>query len=135
MGRIKLTTTEIMKTTAQKLNMTLVEYEEMIFSFYSRWCVDFSINTLHYQQILANTGINLWFLTELRKQEAEFHLLTERYNYSNTVTVEDLKRCYNECTFQMFNIRPMALLEEIKKEKVVQFKTQGIPVYNPLNSN
>ena len=103
-----------MKTITQKLNMTQAEFEEMIFGFYFRWCQDVTTNDLDFQAVLANAGINKWFLTELAKLEAKFQEITWRYEDSETVITRDYKLAYNDCTFQMFNIRPMALLENAK---------------------
>lgn len=104
-----------MKKTILKLAMTVNDYEMMIFSFYSRWCESVTGNSRQYQQVLANSSINAWFLVELEKCEVEFHLLTNRYE---NLTLKDYQRCFNECTFRMFSIRPSALLEPILKGKM-----------------
>ena len=118
-----------MRTTAQKLGMNNQQFEFMIFGFYSRWCEGVAINTRHFQGLLANTAVNLWFLTELTKLETEFHELTDRYEGSASVTTDDYKRCYNDCTIRMFAIKPQALLDSVTKG------TKGVPVFNYLNSN
>jgi hypothetical protein len=117
-----------MKTTTQKLAMTAFDYEMMIFSFYSRWCESNSGNTRQYQQLLANSAVNAWFLLELSKCELEFHKATDRY--VDTVTSYDMQVCYNDMTFKLFNIRPTALLEGFKI-----LRSQGIKVFNGLNQN
>lgn len=111
-------------TTIQKLNITPEDYETMTLSLYLRWCESVSINTRQFQNILANSAINKWFLVELDKCEADFHQLTERYINNPTVCINDLKKCYTNCTFRMFNIRPMALLEPTRP------KSKGINVFN-----
>ncbi|GIZ10253.1 hypothetical protein [Flavobacterium sp. UMI-01] len=114
-------------TTTAKLEMTENQYEQMIFGFYARWCESVTGNSRQFQQALANSSINNWFLMELTKCEAEFHQLTDRYVNSN-VTSFDFQKCYNECTYRMFNIRPAALLETIKIK-------QGVKVFNTINQN
>lgn len=105
--------------TQQKLQMTMPEYQDMIFGFYSRWCESVvGPNINHYQQVLANAAINHWWLTELSKCEKEFHKRTDRYD---NLAIDDYQRAYNDATFQMFNIRPSALLDGIKK-------TQGFTI-------
>lgn len=122
-----------MKTATQKLAMTGFDYEMMIFSFYARWCESNSGNTRQYQQIVANAAINKWFLHELNKCEEEFHKITDRY--VGSVTSYDMQVCYNDVTFKLFNIRPTALLEELKISGSKILRSQGIKVFNGLNQN
>lgn len=113
-------------TTAQKLQMTANEYEHMLFSGYARWCESVTINEREFQKTLANSAINKWYLIEYSKCEKEFQQLTGRYN---NLTVADYKRCYNDCTYRMFNIRPTALLQEVKKTQVFGvLKIQGVRI-------
>ena len=116
-----------MKATTQKLAMTESEYEMMVFGSYSRWCESVTTNTRDYQSVLANSSINAWYLMELEKCESEFHQLTDRYIGSN-ITALDFKKCYSQCTFKLFNIRPMALLQQVKSKALS-------PAYNLLNRN
>jgi hypothetical protein len=119
-----------MRTTTQKLAMTEFDYEMMIFGFYGRWCEDVTTNMRDYQAVLANSSINAWFLMELRKCEAEFHQLTNIYDPKN-LTPLDYMKCYNNCTFHLFNIRPKALLEAVKTKV-----PKGIKVLtNQFNQN
>lgn len=107
--------------------MTPEEYELLIFGAYARWCESITINAREFQKVLANAAVNRWYLTEYAKCEAEFTLLTKRYEGS--ITTEDFKRCYSDCTYRMFNIRPTALLQEIKKTRVVSYlKVRGVKI-------
>lgn len=114
-------------TTAQKLQMTSEDYENMIFGAYARWCESVTINPREFQKVIANSAVNKWYLTEYAKCEKEFNHLTDRYG--NSITTEDFKRCYSDCTYIMFNIRPTALLQEIKKTRVVSYlKVRGMKI-------
>lgn len=114
-------------TTAQKLKMTSEEHELLIFGAYARWCESVTINPGEFQKVLANSSVNKWYLLEYAKCEKEFHNLTDRYG--NSISTEDFKRCYNQCTYNMFNIRPTALLQQIKKTRNVKsLKVQGIRI-------
>lgn len=114
-------------TIAQKLQMTPEQYEELIFGAYARWCESVTLNPRELQKALASAAINKWYLTEYAKCERECIQLTHRYEKS--ITVEDFKRCYNDCTYGMFNIRPTALLQEIKKTQVVSYlKIHGLRI-------
>lgn len=116
-------------TTAQKLQMNAEDYENMIFGSYARWCESVTINAREFQKVLANSAISKWYMTEYTKCELEFEQLTARYEDSETVIAEDFKRCYAECTYRMFNIRPMALLQKIKKTNVVSYlKVRGVRI-------
>ena len=124
-----------MTTINQKLKMSTEEYENLFFGAYARWCESVTINNQDFQKVLANAGINKWYRTEYAKCEAEFLQLTHNYQESDTITVTDFKTCYNNCTVQMFNIRPMALLQEIKKTTVLhKIKFRGISITS-LNFN
>jgi hypothetical protein len=123
------------KTINQKLKMTPEEYEDLIFGAYARWCESVTINTHEFQKVLANSSINKWFMMEYSKCEKEFKQLTARYEENDTIIAEDFKRCYSECTYRMFNIRPMALLQEINKKKSVDsIKFHGVKI-ETLNFN
>ena len=114
-----------MNTTA-KLQITQDAYERMTLEFYMRWCESLTGNARQFQSVLANKAVNAYFLMELAKSEKEFHQLTDRYVGASGVTVTDLKQCYHECTYRLFNLRPVALLEGLK----VKGKQSGIPVFN-----
>jgi hypothetical protein len=108
-----------MTTINQKLKMTPEEYELLLFGVYARWCESVTINDREFQKVIANSGINKWFMTEYAKCEAEFVQLTQRYEECDTITAIDFKKCYHECTYRMFSIRPMVLLQIIKKSEVL----------------
>lgn len=118
-------------TTTEKLALDQAQYEIMIFGLYMRWCEGVTGTVRQYQTVLANKAINAYFLMELAKCEAEFNKLTDRYINTPTVTIQDMKRCYNDCTYRLFNLRPTALLEGLK----IKGKIQGIPVYNLISAN
>ena len=115
------------QTTAQKLQMTAEDYENMIFGGYARWCESVTINAREFQKVIANSSINKWYLMEYAKCEKEFNTLTDRYG--NSITPADFQRCYADCTYGMFNIRPAALLQKIKKTNVVSYlKVRGVRI-------
>jgi len=117
------------KTINQKLQITAEDYENMIFGAYARWCESVTINAREFQKVLANSAVNKWFLVEYAKCEAEFNMMTNRYEGSVTVSIEDLKICYIDCTHRINNIRPTALLLEIKKTKAVSYlKVHGVKI-------
>lgn len=115
------------KTTTQKLAITPEQYESMIWNLYSNWSESLCGNAKEYQQVVANSAINAWFRMELTKCEVEFKKLTDRYQNDN-VSPQDFERCYRDCTVRLFNIRPMALLESIKRSPIMP-PVQGIKVF------
>ena len=118
-----------MRTTKQKLDKTNEQYEDMLFVKYAKWCESVSGNDKQFQMVLANAAISKWFMTEFAKCEAEFHKLTNPYEGSNTVSTKDLQKCFDQCAYKMFNIRPMPLLEEIKKRQAFGFmRIQGVRI-------
>jgi hypothetical protein len=122
-------------TTTEKLNFTQSEYEQMVFGIYSRWCESVTLNIREYQNVLASSKVNNWFLVELSKIEAEFHQNTDRYVESNTITQTDFRTCYRDLTYRLFSIKPSALLQELKSTTSSNLRAKGIPVFNHLNCN
>lgn len=117
------------KTTMQKLGMTAEQYETLVFTNFMQWCESVSINDREFQKILANSAIAKWFAIEYAKCEAEFYGLTKRYYESKMVSTDDLRVCYNDCTDRINNIRPMALLQKIKKTETVSYiRVQGVKI-------
>lgn len=96
------------------LKMSIDQYETMIFEFYGRWCESVTTDVFQYQSVLANKAINAWWLNELRKNERVFVETVSRYE---NLTEMDLKHAYNHFTFDVFNRRPLVLLEPIIKIK------------------
>ena len=121
-----------MKTTVEKLGFTNLQYEMMVFSFYSRWCESVTSNIRQYQEVLANSAINAWFIIELSKQEAKFHEITDQFESAH---VNDIRLTYNECTFDMFRLKPTALLDTINKKGTLSITKKGVRVFNQLNNN
>lgn len=119
----------IMKEILNKLEITRTQYESIMWNLYYNWCQGVTTNNRELQQVLANSAINSWFRIELTKCEADF-LEKTRFYTNSTVTAKDYNRCYTECLYSLFSIRPMPLLKEIVKPKV-----QGISVFNALHIN
>lgn len=114
-------------TTAQKLQMTAADYEDMIFGSYARWCESVTINAREFQKVIANSAVNKWYLMEYAKCEEKFATMTQRYD--ENIPVKDYQTFYNDCTYGMFNIRPTALLQEIKKTRAASYlKVHGVKI-------
>ena len=112
-------------TINQKLKMTPEEYELWIFGLYARWCESITgTSDRELQKVMANSGINKWFMMEYGKCETEFIQLTRFYDGGSTITAVDYKKCLNQCTYRLFSIRPTVLLQIIKKSAFVS------PIFN-----
>lgn len=118
-----------MKTIIEKLNITALQYECIIWGLYSNWCISVTATELEFQQVLANSSINSWFRIELTKCETDFIERTRLYTNPN-VTPADYHQCYKDCTCNLFSIRPMPLLS-----KIVKSKPKGIRVFSSLSEN
>lgn len=103
-----------MKQVIEKLGIEKENYEYMIFCFYARWCEGVTSNTRNYQEVLANSAINRWFLIELSKLEVEFITLSNQYPNADA---KDLQALYSDCTIDMYKIKPSALLNQIITKK------------------
>ena len=109
-----------MKTTAQHLGMTELEYDFFYFEAYMRWCLSVSITPAEFQMVLANTSVNKYYNTELAKIENEFVSLLATYP---NATTEDAKKLYGRCTFDMFNRRSPELIKNAKKLNLTGYDT------------
>lgn len=103
-----------MKNVRQLLDLSRELYEDMIFDLYQRWCESVTTDCSQFQQVIANSAINAWFIAELKKNEQAFLNTVSRYD---NLTSKDYLRCYTELVHDVFNRRPMALLEPIVKIK------------------
>ena len=77
-------------TTLAKLNLDQIQYEEMIFGLYARWCESVTINHKQFQTVLANAMVNKWFILELLKCEEEFHNSTDCF----AIEFHDIVECH-----------------------------------------
>ncbi|MCV9931731.1 hypothetical protein OIU80_05500 [Flavobacterium sp. LS1R47] len=118
-----------MPTTNQKLQMSTQDYENMLLGSYVRWCESVTVDAREYQKVFANAKINKWYIAEYAKCETEFNLLTQRYEKS--ITTDDLKRCYNNCTYKMFNQKPSILIQEITTTSTID----SLKFYGTKNSS
>jgi hypothetical protein len=117
------------EVTIKKLDITSHQYEALLLSNYMEWCESVTINDREFQKVLANASVSKWYMIEYSKCEKEFHLLTKRYEDSSTVSTDDFKICYADCIDKMLNIRPTALLQEIKKTQAVgSMNVQGVKI-------
>ena len=107
-----------MKKILEYLEISVEQYEHMYTGTYMRWCESLCTSPKEFQNVLANASVNKFYNTELAKAEAEFVKLFSRYENSPTVSAKDAKNLYCDCTFKMFNIRPMVLLSTAKKINV-----------------
>ena len=112
-----------------KLAITPEQYESMIWNLYSNWCINVTTTEKEFQQVIANSSVNNWFRMELTNCEAEFVSMAKSYSNQN-VTTAAYEKCYRECTLNLFNIRPTALLA-----KIVKRKAKGTRVFNTLSQN
>lgn len=101
----------------EKLNLSPEAYQAGVFAVYFEWCESLSINQRELQSILANAAIARWYSYELEKCEAEFHRRTNRYCDSPSISQDDYRVCYEDCVQKLFNLRPMALLQEVKQNR------------------
>lgn len=106
-----------MKKTINKLSLTQHDFEMLLFDLYSRWCESITGNARQHQLVLANSSINAYFLDEFEKCEVEFHFRTDRYD---NLTIKDYNKCFADCTLQLFNRRPSALLEVLKIKQTTE---------------
>lgn len=112
-----------MDTINQLLGLSPKEYEKQRFNAYWKWCEKLSTCILDTQKLLASSSINRYYNIELAKCEEEFLFRIRNYQDSETVTISDRKRLYENCIKVMEESRrPMSLIEN-----VIQAKPKDIP--------
>jgi hypothetical protein len=79
-----------------------------------------------YQAVLSNAAVNAWFLMELTKCEAEFHLSTDRYIDSPTITKWTCKTAITKALLGCLILGPILL----KKQKPKYQKENSIAPYS-----
>lgn len=107
--------------------------EDFVFIFWEYWTDSVTINEREFQQVLANTSVNKWFLTELNKERKEFSLLSARYPEIKG-TEKDILYC--KCISKLMSHFPMSLLQQAKKraEKPQKTKVAGIRIETSILS-
>ncbi|MDP3679741.1 MAG: hypothetical protein Q8R22_02770 [Flavobacterium sp.] len=97
--------------------------EDFVLSFWLFWSENVTVNLIEYQKVIANTPVNNWFLTELKKEEIEFFDLSSRYP---EITGKDKDLLYIKCTYKVMSRFPMSLLDTAKKREK-QSQTTKVP--------
>lgn len=107
-----------MKTTTQNqiqdyLQWSTEEYEDRLILSIMVWCQHHGQYPSIVQQLLANSGLNKWFMMEYQKCELQFLKIVAVI----PPQPDQLLSHYKACTAQMMIKRPKALLEKIKRNK------------------
>lgn len=118
-----------MKTTQQedsvKFLMSAIETtntkEDFILAFWIHWVENVTIRTRDFQQVLASSSVNKWFLIELAKEEKEFRIIAARYI---EISGKDKDRLYCDCVNRLMSRYPKALLDAAQKREVKPQRTK-----------
>lgn len=107
-----------MKATTQNqiqdyLQWSTEDYEDRLILSIMKWCDHYGQYPSISQQLLANSEVNRWFMTEYHKCELQFLEIV------NVVPLNpaQLATHYKACTAQMMARYPKPLLEKIKRNK------------------
>lgn len=109
-----ITKQEKFETLEQLFNQA-PDVESFMFSLWELWCESVTINSIEFQQVLANRSVNNWFLTELKKEEKECAMLLLEYEDASQ---DDKNKLYVKCIYNLFSKFPLALLQQAKKREV-----------------
>ncbi len=89
------------------------DYDKRVFTAYWNWCQLYGQYPSVVQQLLANSQVNKWFITEYEKCELQFLKITEVVP-NKTQTLE---AHYKACTAQIMAVYPKPLIESIKRNR------------------
>jgi len=89
------------------------EYDQRLFETIWNWCHIYGKYPSIIQQLLANSQVNKWFLTEYEKCEIQFLKVADVVPNR----VEPLRAHYKACTAQIMAIYPQALIDDIKRNR------------------
>lgn len=89
------------------------EYDQRLFQTIWNWCHIYGKYPSIIQQLLANSQVNKWFLTEYEKCEFQFLKVAEVVPNK----VEPLRDHYKACTVQIMAIYPQPLIDSITRNK------------------
>lgn len=109
-----ITKQEKFETLEQLFNQA-PDVDSFMFSLWELWCESVTINSIEFQQVLANRSVNNWFLTELKKEEKECAMLLLEYEDASQ---DDKNKLYVKCIYNLFSKFPLALLQQAKKREV-----------------
>jgi|SRR3970040_2340221 len=101
--------------------------EEFTLELYLAWAQTVTMTSREYQQVIANSSVCKWFMSEIAKNQKEYEYLIR--NYRNA-TPEDRVELYIKCVYPIFSKFPQALLQDAKKRtlKPKTTKVAGINI-------
>lgn len=109
--------------------------DDFTLELYLIWAKTVTENMREYQQVIANSAVSKWFVTQIAKHKDEYELLIQNYT---TASITDRTELYLKCVYPVFSHFPLALLKEAKKrtEKPRMNKAAGINIeFNIVNLN
>lgn len=94
------------------LQITSFQYDNDVFDYYFKWCEKHATSAIHFQQLMANAGIDRYFIKEFSKLEQQ---------YINALpfiikTGKNLKHEYQAHVGNIFSIYPKPLIDAIRDD-------------------
>ncbi len=101
------------------LQMTIAEYDDFVFERYMRWCMSKvdpkRENDL--QQLLANSALSKWFITEFARHENSFAKMVE--NTHSYLKAPQIRTLYTTVTIQVYEHYPRPLMEAARNINII----------------
>ncbi|MFK7061398.1 hypothetical protein V3Q90_14870 [Flavobacterium oreochromis] len=96
-------------------------YEAMIFETYLQWCEHCADckNSQELQRIIANKGVNYFFLREYNKLEQKFLQYAKKYENNINISTEYFRDKYAQYTVEIFKSKNTFLFENAKKTTII----------------
>ncbi|OXA83697.1 hypothetical protein B0A56_00830 [Flavobacterium columnare NBRC 100251 = ATCC 23463] len=93
----------------------------MIFETYLQWCEHCANckSSQELQRIIANTGVNNFFLKEYNKLECKFMQHAIKYQNNINISTEYFRDKYAQYTVEIFQLQNKRLFENAKKTTII----------------
>lgn len=124
-----------METIIKYLGISAEQYQERVLDLWIKWTLGQAVKANDWQNLLANSAINKWFLSELAELEKDFIDDVKSFNGAE-LTPLDYKVIYHRCIIRIHGLYPKPLIDEAKsKQGTLAMRSNGIPVFSHLDRN
>jgi hypothetical protein len=126
-----------MKAIHEYLEITKEQHESQVLTMFLAWAENYISKETDWQNIIANSGIASWFMSEITELEKDFIEEVEGYDHSRVITKLDYQQMYHNCILRILDLYPKPKLEAAKKvpSGIPVMRSNGVLMFTHLNRN